>query len=510
MPVNNKFYITSPIYYASDKPHIGHTYTTVAADVLARYYRLTLGENNVFFLTGTDEHGNKVAGYALKNSKEPQDYVDEVSENYKLLWKSLGINYNRFIRTTDKIHVKAVEEFLKVLKQAETPKGNKAVYEGEYSGLYCSGCEGFKKDSDLENDLCPDHKTKPEFLKEKNWFFKLSDYVDIIKDLIENDKLIISPEARKNEVLGIFNQGLEDIAISRPNIKWGIPLPFDEKQTTYVWVDALINYISAVGYPDKLKWWPADLHLVGKDILKFHAVIWPALLLAAGLEIPKKIFAHGYFTVDGQKMSKTIGNVVNPVEVSEKYGVDALRHFILAEIPFGDDGDFGFKRLNERYTADLVNGLGNLLSRTLTLAEKKHNNKVPDFSKEGLDKSIQLNKETWEKHHQLVKELKFHKVLENIWAWLKCCDEYIDREKPWEDKKPNVIYNLLESLRHIAWMIRPFMPETSDKIFEQLLADEKDREEELKTSPDEIIGWGGLKPGTRVEKKGILFPRINN
>lgn len=514
MSTNQKFYVSTPIYYVNDQPHIGHAYTTIAADILARYYKLTLGENNVFFLTGTDEHGSKIANAAAKNNKELQQFVDEVSNVYKELWQSLNIKYNYFIRTTDKNHISAVKKFLEVLKQAKTAKGNGAIYEGIYQGLYCASCETFKKESDLINGLCPDHKVKPESLKEKNWFFKLSDYTELLKDLIENNTLSIVPETKKNEMLGFLNQGLEDIAISRPNVKWGIPVPFDQEQTVYVWVDALINYLTATGYNSEKnnfqKWWPADLHLMGKDILKFHSIIWPALLLAAGIPIPKKIFAHGYFTVDGQKMSKTIGNVINPREAAQKYGVDPLRYFLFAEIPFGEDGDFSYKRLDERYNSDLVNGLGNLVSRILTLAGKKYNNKVPTHSKNNFDKSIQLNKQTWENYHRLIQELKFHKVLENIWSWIKCCDEYIDKEKPWEHSKPDVMYDLLESIRHIAWMLLPFIPETSKKILEQLFTDENQRKQEYDKSFKQIAIWGGLAPGTLFEKKGILFPRISD
>lgn len=514
MSTNQKFYITTPIYYVNDKPHIGHTYTTIAADVLARYYRLRLQEKNVFFLTGTDEHGSKIANAAAKNNKEPKQFVDEVSNMYKELWQSLDIKYDYFIRTTDKDHESAVKHFLEILQHAKTTLGNDALYEGVYEGLYCAGCEGFKKKSDLVDGLCPDHKVKPESLKEKNWFFRLSDYAELLQDLIQRDILAISPETRKNEVLGFLDQGLEDIAISRPNVKWGIPVPFDSEQTVYVWIDALVNYLTAIGYNSDennfQKWWPADLHLIGKDILKFHAIIWPALLLAAGIAIPKKIFAHGYFTVDGQKMSKTIGNVVNPREVAETYSVDALRYFLLAEIPFGEDGDFSYTRFDERYHSDLVNGLGNLVSRVLTLAGKKYNNRVPTHSGNNFDKSIQLNKETWEKYHTMMEELRFHKVLENIWNWIRCCDEYIDKEKPWEHDKPDALYDLLESIRHIAWMLQPFIPETSKKILEQLFTDENQRRQEFNKSFEQITVWGGLTPETLFEKKGILFPRISN
>ncbi|HYC79993.1 MAG TPA: methionine--tRNA ligase, partial [Candidatus Binatia bacterium] len=354
-----KFYITTPIYYVNAKPHIGSAYTTIAADVLARLHRL-LGHETLF-LTGTDEHGAKIAEAAQAAGKKPQEFVDEVSAQFSLAWDILSIAPDDFIRTTEPRHKAAVKIFLEKLKESGK------LYEGEYEGLYCVGHEAFIKESDLVDGVCPDHKTKPELLKEKNWFFKLSDYQDILKKRIESDEIQIWPQARKNEVLSFISQGLEDTAISRPNVKWGIPLPWDENQTAYVWVEALFNYCSAIGYgaDDERykKFWPADIHLMGKDIIKFHCVIWPALLLAIKEPTPKAIYANGFFTSGGQKMSKSLGNVIDPVEWAQKYGPDAVRYFVLREVPFGQDGDVSEEKFLARYNGDLANGLGNLFSR---------------------------------------------------------------------------------------------------------------------------------------------------
>src|SRR3989344_1687897 len=365
----NKFFVTTPIYYVNAKPHIGSAYTTIAADVLARFRRAQ--GDDVHFLTGTAEHGTKMANYASEANKTPQEFVDENSQYFKEAWQKLNISFDDFIRTTEPRHEQAVVKFFAKLKESG------AIYEGEYEGLYCVGHEAFLKESELDAEgKCLDHQTKPEKVKEKNWFFKLSQYASLLEQRITSGEFIIEPAGRKREVLSFIKQGLEDISISRQNVSWAIPLPWDKSQTIYVWLDELFNYCSAIGYGanDTLfkKWWPADLHLVGKDIIKFHCIIWPALLEAIGLPWPKKVFAHGFFTVDGQKMSKSLGNVVDPVEVAEEYSADVLRYFILRDIPFGNDGDFSQQRLRDRYNADLANGLGNLVSRVLNLMEQNH------------------------------------------------------------------------------------------------------------------------------------------
>jgi methionyl-tRNA synthetase len=509
-----KFYVTTPIYYVNDIPHIGHAYTTIAADILARYYRMILGGDNVYFLTGTDEHGAKIAQAAEKNKMTPQEFADKESATFQLAWENLGISNNDFIRTTEKRHEKVVEEFFELLKKVKTPKKNPALYESEYEGLYCTGCEAFKTEDELIDGKCPDHKTICELIKEKNWFFKLSDFGESLKKLIEKGELNIMPQARKNEVLGLIKVGLKDVAISRQNVKWGIKLPFDKEQTAYVWVDALINYISALGgTKGKLykKFWPADVQLMAKDILKFHAVIWPALLLALDLSLPKVIFAHGFFTLDGQKMSKTLGNVINPDELVTKYGSDATRYLLLSQFGFGTDGDFNRQRLNDIYNAALANELGNLVSRVLAMTEKYFDAKVPEpnAEKDNIFQADLIN--DWDHYDSAIKNLKFDEVLGVIWENVRKCNIYIDKEKPWELAKTDkhiladVIYTLLETIRQISIMTIPFMPEKSDKILELLGFDaEKEKEEKI----EKLRKWGRLPSGQKIEKGEILFPKI--
>lgn len=509
-----KFYITTPIYYVNDIPHIGHAYTTVAADVLARYYRMILGADNVYFLTGTDEHGAKIAQAAAKADLNPLDFVDAKAAKFQMAWDRLDISNNDFIRTTEKRHEKIVTEFWKQLKTAKTPKRNPAIYVAEYEGLYCVGCESFKTEDELIELKCPDHKTKCEIVKEKNWFLRLSDYGETLKDLIESGEFKVLPIERRNEILGLINLGLKDVAISRQNVKWGIPVPFDKSQTTYVWIDALSNYISALGGPKgKLykKFWPADVHLMAKDILKFHALIWPAMLLALKLPLPKIIFAHGFFTIDGQKMSKTIGNVIDPEELVSKYGSDATRYLLLSQFGFGTDGDFAKERLDNLYNAALANEFGNLVSRVLAMTEKYFEGNVPKVKLD--DKYFVFDLKTdWERYDFFMRNLKFEDALNVIWQNIRAANAYIDKEKPWEmavgagkEDLPKVIYNLLEILRQCSWMVLPFMPQVSDKILEQLgfdPAQEKEKEIEV------LRKWGGLKAGQKVKKGENLFQRL--
>ena len=468
--MKKKYYITTPIYYTNQAPHIGTAYTTVAADVLARYYR-KLGED-VLFLTGTDEHGEKIAQAAKKANKSPQEFVDEIAELFKKAWEKLNISYDDFIRTTDEKHKKGVEKFLLKLKDSGK------IYQDEYRGLYCTGCEKFITKKELVDNKCPDHQKEPELISETNYFFKLNDFLPKVKKLIESNKLIIEPKERKKEVLSLLKQDLGNFSISRQNVKWGIDLPFDKGQKTYVWVEALQNYITAIGYGDDSekfnKYWPADLHLIAKDIVKFHAIFWPALLLATGLELPKKIFVHGFFTVEGQKMSKSLGNVIDPVYLADRYSADAVRYFLLREISFGQDGDFSIKRLEERYNSDLANGLGNLVSRVLTLSEKigaKAEKADKEFSSE--IKSVQ------EKCKKTIEEIKFNETLESIWQLISFCDEYVEKNKPWElikndqEKSKEVLGQLLTTTKEIANLLEPFMPETSEKILNQIKQNKK-------------------------------------
>jgi methionyl-tRNA synthetase len=452
-----KYYITTPIYYVNDKPHIGHAYTTIAADVLARLHR-QLGED-VFFQTGTDEHGAKIAQAAEKSGKTPQEFVDEVSAKFSFAWDQLGIAPDDFIRTTEQRHKQAVEKFLNLLKDSGK------IYEGEYEGLYCVGHEAFIKETDLVNGVCPDHKTKPELIKEKNWFFKLSDYGKEIQKLIDQEKFKIFPESRRNEVLSFIKQGLEDIAISRPNVKWGIPLPWDKQQTIYVWVEALFNYCSIIGFGEDQekfeKYWPADIQIMAKDIIKFHCIIWPALLLAVKLPLPKGVFAHGFFTIDGQKISKTIGNIIDPNDWVAKYGADAVRYFLLREVPFGQDGDVSEEKLKARFNGDLANGLGNLFSRTTNMIEKYLDGNIDELGATPKDLA---------RASEAFYNLNFSEGLVAIWEEIAWANQLIDKAKPWElvkehpDKVKELLLNLAALLLDIALKLSPIMPETSDKI----------------------------------------------
>lgn len=488
----DRFYLTTPIYYVNDRPHIGHAYSTIAADVLARFWRRQLGDDRVWFLTGTDEHGAKIERAAEKAGKTPHAFTNEIAEAFRATWEKLGLNFNDFIRTTEPRHEKAVTAFLLALKDAATPKGNPAVFEGEYEGFYCTGHEAFMRENDLVDGVCPDHKIKPELVKEKNWFFKLSDFQEELGRLIETDELEIRPLARKNEMLNFIKQGLEDITISRPHVKWGIPVPFDAGQTVYVWVDALINYVSAIGYGEDrqrlAKWWPANLHIVGKDIAKFHCIIWPALLLAVGLEPPKKVFAHGFFTIDREKISKSIGNVIDPVELANRYGNDALRYFLLSEITFGEDGDFSEEKLKQVYNGELANTLGNYVARVAALAEKGGAISIPDR-----EKFLATINETPTPFARAVAELRFHEALGFLWEELHAHDKELQEQELWKEGDEKVLRGkLFHHIEFILWLnhlLEPFLPDTYNKILEKVNISQN------------IL---------RVKKGESLFPRIEN
>lgn len=506
-----KFYITTPIYYINDKPHIGHAYTTVAADILARYYRMLLGSSQVFFLTGTDEHGAKIETKAKEMGMEPQIFADETSAKFQFAWDRLSISNNDFIRTTQPRHKKFVVDVLERMKKAVTPLGNPALYEGEYEGLYCVGCETFKMPEDLDaNGLCPDHLVKPEMVKEKNWFFRLSDYAELLRKLIIDEKLEIRPEGRKNEIVGLIDTGLRDLAISRPSVSWGIPLPWDKDQTCYVWVDALSNYISALGGEDSenyKKFWPADLHLMSKDILKFHSIIWPAILACARFPLPKTVFAHGFFTIDGQKMSKTLGNVIDPNDLVDKFGTDAARYLLISPFGFGTDGDISMERFQEIYNAHLAGGLGNLVARVTAMAEKYFNGSVPKVKSDDIFET----KKIWLEYHQAMKDYRLDEALRVVWHLIGKANKYIDDQKPWELAKSNpgaleeVLFNLLEAIRQIAVMVQPFMPDMTNKIFETIGLDAA---KELEDSLEHLQKWARLPASATIKKGEILFPRI--
>ena len=446
------FYVTTAIDYVTDPPHIGHAYEKIAADILSRYWRKRGAD--VFFLTGTDEHGLKIAQAAAKNDMPPKKFVDEMSLKYQAAWSALEIKYDNFIRTTDLEHEKYVQNFVQKLYEMGD------IYKDRYQGLYCIGCEEYKVTSELlPGEICPTHKTKCQGVYEDVYFFRLSKYQNLIIEIIKNNKINIEPQAKRNEILKFLtSQKLQDLAISRSKVPWGIPVPWDRTQTIYVWVDALLNYITGSRGN-----WPPFLHIIGKDIFRFHSIIWPALLLAAGMELPRKIFIHGFLTVGGEKLSKTRGNVINPLEIVKVYGVDPLRYFLFREIPFGQDGDFSIERFEKRYKSDLANDLGNLVQRTITMANKYQ-----------IKWAYRIVAKPFYKIDQAIENLEFHKALEWVWGMITEANQKIDNEKPWVLAKENpeklniVIGQLLEAISHIAYLIEPFLPETSWSIIEQL------------------------------------------
>ncbi len=465
----DKFYITTPIYYINGTPHLGHTYTTVAADILARWHRIQ--GKDVFFLVGTDENSQKVVEAAKKAGKSLQEFTDEMSSIWRETWLKLGISFDRFIRTTSPEHINAVKIFWERVQE----KGD--IYLGEYEGWYCVDCEEFIKESDLDDGgLCPYHKKKPDILKEKNYFFRLSKYKDALLEHIEKNPDFILPVERRNEVVSYIKNHLEDISISRETIDWGIPVPGDENQRIYVWFDALINYLSGIGFGQDeakfSKYWPADVHLLGKEISKFHCALWPAMLMSAEIELPKTFFVHGHWTSDGQKMSKTIGNVVNPIDLMQEFSFDVVRYFLFRETPFGSDGDFSIARLKERYNSELANDLGNLLQRTLNMIDKYLDGRIDE-------EKVALYSYGLEQAGVYLENFKFDLALQEIWSAVSHLNKFIEEEKPWElfknnekEKLSEVLHRVYAILKEIVYFLEPFMPEITKKMRELL---EKDR-----------------------------------
>jgi methionyl-tRNA synthetase len=445
-----KFYVTTPIYYPNDIPHIGHAYTTIAADILARWNKL-LG-NDVYFVTGTDDHGKKIESIAKENGKKPKEFIDRLVPKFKEAWEKLNINYDFFIRTTDKEHEKVVREILQKVYD------NGDIYLGEYSGYYCTGCEAYYTEKDLVDGCCPIHKKPAELLKEKSYFFKLSKYQKKLLELYKKNPEFISPKNRRSEIINRVQERLKDLSISRTSFDWGIKLPFDSKHIAYVWFDALLNYYSATRLKGKEKFWPADVHLIGKDIIWFHTVYWPAMLMSAGIELPKTVFAHGWWTFDNEKISKSRGKVINVDELTSIAGVDSARYFLFRNTAFGDDGDFSEKALIDRHNNELADKLGNLVSRVSALIEKYGMEKTENK----LVKKLELKK-----IEELFENYELDKSLNEIFAFVDICNEYIQNKKPWETKDKKILYELADSIKVIAILLWPFIPSSSEKIAKQ-------------------------------------------
>lgn len=506
--MKEKFYLTTPIYYPSANFHIGHCYTTIIADAIARYKRLN--GYDVFFLTGTDEHGQKIEKKAIEAGVSPKEYVDKIVDNAKDLWKSLDISYDKFIRTTDSEHVACVQKIFEKLYQ----QGD--IYKGEYKGLYCTPCESFWTETQLKDGKCPDCGRDVHEVKEEAYFFKLSKYQDRLVDYIESHPEFIQPVSRKNEMINNFiKPGLEDLCVSRTSFKWGIPVTFDDKHIVYVWIDALSNYISALGYlsqdDSKFKrYWPADLHIVGKEIVRFHTIIWPIMLMALGLELPKKVFGHGWLVIDGGKISKSSGNYQDPREYIAMYGIDAVRYFVLREVPFGNDGNFSVDAMVTRANADLANVLGNLVNRTIGMINKYFDGVVTNTRcSEELDNDlIKVALSLRDKVDKDMDKLEVSSALEHIFDLFRACNKYIDETMPWilakeenkKDRLATVLYNLVESIRIGTVFLSPFIPSASERIFKQLNTDIKDI--------FSVNEFGGYVSGTKVGIADPIFQRI--
>lgn len=507
------FYVTTPIYYVNARPHLGHAYTTIVADVATRFHAMR--GSDVFFLTGTDEHGDKVVRAAKNENMTPRVYVDTISQLFRDLWPELGINNSAFIRTTDPEHMAVVEQVLQKIYDAGD------IYFAEYEGQYCFGCERFYTDRELVDGRCPDHETEPETIKESNYFFKMSRYQDWLIDHIRSKPDFIRPERYKNEALAFLNEPLEDLCISRPKsrLKWGITLPFDTNYVTYVWFDALLNYVSALGYPDGERYqtfWPVVQHIVAKDILKPHGIYWPIMLKAADIPIYRHLNVHGYWNIEQSKMSKSLGNVIEPLEMKNIYGLDAFRFFLIRDMTFGLDSSFSEDSLVQRINSDLANDLGNLFSRVLSMIHKYCQGIVPEVEA-AVEQECELGleadaREAIAEFENMMESFHFHNALRAIWKFISRMNKYVDVTAPWELAKKKssrkslavVLYNLLEGLRIISGLIYPVMPDTAAKMQKYLGQDP--------LSPfyllDNLKTWKTLKPGSQLPRSTALFPRI--
>ena len=493
-----KFYITTAIDYTNSSPHLGHAYEKIIADILARWHKLR--NEDVYFLTGTDEHGQKVEKAAKNAGKDTQKFVDDIVAEFRKLLEKLNASNDDFIRTTDKRHIKVcLEIFKNVLEKGD-------IYKGQYEGLYCEGCEAFYLERELIEGCCPTHKKKLETVKEESYFFRLSKYKEKIIEHIKKNRKFILPEFRQAEVLNRLKDELKDLSISRTSFKWGIPIPNDEKHVLYVWFDALLNYISALGYPNGekfKKFWPADCQVIGKDIYWFHTVIWPAILMSAGIELPKTILIHGFINLKGEKLSKSQGVVVDPIKLAEEYGTDPLRYFLTKEIVLGQDGDFSEDLVIEKINSELADDLGNLLMRIIVLTEKNFECKIPKQGKlEAVDEKLIENSKIAKEVDELMLSYQCHRAIEKIWEFVRNCNKYLNETEPWKIKEKErigtVLYNLVESLRVISILLSPFIPETAEKILKQI----GQKNGKLKDAE-----FSDKTKGT-VTKSGILFPKI--
>jgi len=515
-PEPRRYYLTTPIYYVNDSPHIGHAYTTLACDVLARFKRLD--GYDVHFLTGTDEHGQKVEKAAQAAGMDPQAFTDKVSQNFRDLADHMNYSYDQFIRTTEPRHIEASQAIWRAMAATKSPKGRDNIYLDSYGGWYAVRDEAFYGESEL-TDGPGGKKFAPsgaevEWVEEPSYFFRLSDWQDRLLQFYRDNPDFIAPEGRRNEVISFVSQGLTDLSISRTTFSWGVPVPDAPGHIMYVWVDALTNYLTAVGYPDEnspifKKYWPADLHMVGKDILRFHAVYWPAFLMAAGLEVQKRVFAHGWWTNEGQKISKSLGNVIDPYDLVKKYGLDQVRYFLLREVPFGNDGDFSHRAIVTRINSELANDLGNLAQRVLSMINRNCDGKLPtpgplaDDDKRLLDIGYQLMP-ALRRHFD---NQAFHEALETIWRLVRAANGYVDRQAPWELRKSDparmntVLYVMAEAIRHIATVMQPFVPNAAGRILDQLGVPADRR------TFDTLVPGGGVAPGTVLPAPQGVFPR---
>jgi methionyl-tRNA synthetase len=530
MSEQRRYLMTTPIYYVNSVPHVGHAYTTIAADTLARARRLA--GHDVFFLTGTDEHGQNIERIARERGVPEQQHCDEIAAEFRSLWERLDVRYDRFIRTTEDEHRRGVLKLWARLREAKTPDGRDAVYQGTYSGWYCPRCEAFKDEDELKqpDNVCPDHELPCEWTEEQNFFFRLSAYEGWLRELITTDRLLIRPESRKNEILGVIKQGLKDFSVSRARVKWGIAVPEEPDHVLYVWIDALSNYITALGFADEGEnyrrfWAGADerMHLIGKDIIRFHCLYWPAVLHAAGLPVPTREFGQGFITKDGRKLSKTTGNIIDPVALAERFGPDAARYFLLREAPYGADWDFTDTAFLGRYNADLANDLGNLVSRALTMAAKYCDGKVPSRAGapegpgRGFEEALQEDGPvSWPYEEGLrggvlarYEALDFSGALAEVWSWISRLNQRIVAVEPWRlAKEPErraeleaFLYRLLEGVRLVAVLASPVMPRAAVRIFGMLGIGDR--------APDrDDLEWGRLEPGTPLGAVTPLFPRV--